>query len=255
MTLQDALTRILLLLGIGFLVANVLKGLEIVRWLRRRRTALLVWPGPKPPYYGLMLGIGVMLGLLVLFKAFVQLRPLSQLFGELMMFVYYGYMLPISTRIARGLYADGVWTDTGFISYRHIGGISWREEGETTVLVVISRLKMLARRLAVPGRALGEVRRVLRDKIASHAIEIDAGVSILPEPSVRREIALGSLAKVAIAGDALARPLGIVRRRDRTLSELARQFIGLLKADAEFREDSAPAANGARKSGSPAALT
>ena len=72
MTLQDALTRILLLLGIGFLVANVLKGLEIVRWLRRRRTALLVWPGPKPPYYGLMLGIGVMLGLLVLFKAFVQ---------------------------------------------------------------------------------------------------------------------------------------------------------------------------------------
>ena len=66
------------------------------------------------------------------------------------------------------------------------------------------------------------------------AIEIDAGVSILPEPSVRREIALGSLAKVAIVGDALVRPLGIVHRRDRALSELAKQFIGLLKADAEF---------------------
>jgi DNA-binding transcriptional LysR family regulator len=76
------------------------------------------------------------------------------------------------------------------------------------------------------------------------AIEIDAGVSILPEPSVRREIALGSLAKVAIAGDALARPLGIVRRRDRALGELAQQFIGLLKADAEFSEEMTTA-NGA----------
>lgn len=64
------------------------------------------------------------------------------------------------------------------------------------------------------------------------AIEIDAGVSVLPEASIRREIALGSLAKVAIAGQPLVRPLGIVHRRDRQLSELARQFISLLKADA-----------------------
>jgi DNA-binding transcriptional LysR family regulator len=71
------------------------------------------------------------------------------------------------------------------------------------------------------------------------AIEIDAGVSILPEPSVRREIALGSLAKVAITGDALARPLGIVHRRDRELSELAKQFIGLLKSDADFSDEAA----------------
>ena len=69
------------------------------------------------------------------------------------------------------------------------------------------------------------------------AIEIDAGVSVLPEPSVRREIALGSLAKVTISGDALVRPLGIVHRRDRALSELAQQFIGLLKADADFSEE------------------
>jgi DNA-binding transcriptional LysR family regulator len=73
------------------------------------------------------------------------------------------------------------------------------------------------------------------------AIEIDAGVSVLPEPSVRREIALGSLAKVAIEenGDGtFVRPLGIVHRRDRSLSELGRQFVGLLKAD--FTPDIVP---------------
>jgi DNA-binding transcriptional LysR family regulator len=79
------------------------------------------------------------------------------------------------------------------------------------------------------------------------AIEIDAGVSILPEPSVRREIALGSLAKVSIVGDAIVRPLGIVHRRERALSELASQFIGLLKADAEFRAELS-SVNGAAES-------
>lgn len=69
------------------------------------------------------------------------------------------------------------------------------------------------------------------------AIEIDAGVSILPEPSVRREIALGSLAKVSIAGDALVRPLRIVHRRNRALGELAKEFVGLLQADSEFSDD------------------
>ncbi|MCC6494087.1 MAG: LysR family transcriptional regulator [Pirellulales bacterium] len=72
------------------------------------------------------------------------------------------------------------------------------------------------------------------------AIEIDAGVSILPEPSVRREIALGSLAKVAIADNDLVRPLGILHRRDRRLSELAVQFVGLLKTHGDFAADAVP---------------
>lgn len=185
MTLPEALAQILFALGIGFTVANLLKALEIVQWWRRRSTALIVWPGRKPPYYGFMLGIGLMLGLLVLFNAYVVFRQFEEVtealpafgkraFGELMMFVYYGYMLPLSTRIQRGLYTEGVWTDTGFMPYRQIGGISWRES-DPPVLVVISRLKTLARHLTVPGPFLGEVRRLLRDKISSHAIEMEGG--------------------------------------------------------------------------------
>lgn len=185
MTLAEALGLVLYALGAGFLIANLLKLLEIARWWRRRSSALLVWPGRKPPYYGLMLAIGLALGLLVMFKAYVVFGQFTavgealpvfgrQAFGELMMFAYYGYMLPISTRISRGLYADGVWADNGFLPYAQIGGISWRE-GERPVLVLISRMKMLARRLEVPGVFLGEVRRLLRDKISSHAIEMDSG--------------------------------------------------------------------------------
>jgi hypothetical protein len=185
MTLPEALAQILFALGIGFLIANLLKALEIVRWWRRRSTALIVWPGPKPPYYGLMLGIAVMIGALILVKAYQVSREFKEVsawlpvfgryaFGELMMFVYYGYMLPFSTRIKRGLYTEGVWTDTAFMPYREIGGIAWRE-GDPPVLVVIAREKMLARHLTVPGAVLGEVRRVLRDQISSHTIEMEGG--------------------------------------------------------------------------------
>ncbi len=70
MTLPEVLAQVLFVLGAGFLIANMLKAREILRWWRRRKTALLVWPGRKPPYYGLMLGIGMMLGVLILVKAY-----------------------------------------------------------------------------------------------------------------------------------------------------------------------------------------
>jgi hypothetical protein len=174
MNLVTLLPQILLALGVGFLITNLYMAFQLIRWMRRRRTALLVWSPRKPPFYGLSLGIGVMLGILVLFKAWYQLRPLWGYFGELMMFVYYGYMLPFSTRITRGLYADGIWTDTRFMPYDEIGGITWRE-GTVPTLLIISASSPQARRLEVPTRFLGEVRRLLRDKISSHTIEIDAG--------------------------------------------------------------------------------
>jgi hypothetical protein len=159
-----------------------------LQWRRRRQTALVVWPAPKPPFYALSLGIGMMLGLLILLKAYLALRgnpPLGEwfrrfatdAFGELMMFVYFGYMLPLRTRITRGLYADGLWTDSGFMRYEQVGGISWRE-GDPTTLIVISRHKSVARRMTVPSAVLGELRRLLRDKISSHDIEMTAGPGI-----------------------------------------------------------------------------
>jgi hypothetical protein len=91
-----------------------------------------------------------------------------------MMFLYYGYLLPLSTRIARGLYEDGVWTDSGFMAYGDIGGLSWKG-GTGATLVLASRLRAIARTLTVPGTRLGEVRRVLREKIGERAIEFDGG--------------------------------------------------------------------------------
>ena len=167
MAVQSVLTLVLILFGAGFLVANARLILEYLRFRRRRRGALLIWPSPKPPYYGMALAIGVVLGLLVYYKLVVLRR---QAFGETMMFLYYAYLLPLNLRIRRGFYEDGIWADTSFIPYNEVGGISWREGEHQVTLIVISRLRNLARRLIVPGDKYGAARRLLRDKIGEHAI-------------------------------------------------------------------------------------
>jgi hypothetical protein len=86
------------------------------------------------------------------------------------MFVYYAYMLPLSRRIGRGFYQEGIWADTDFIPYHEVGGISWREGQHGVTLIVVSRLRNLARRLIVPGDKYGAARRLLRDKIGDHEI-------------------------------------------------------------------------------------
>jgi hypothetical protein len=171
--------QLLFLLGIGFLVANIRVAIDALKFLRRRSSALLTWRGPRPRYYGLQLALGVVLGLLLGLNILRLMRvPPSvrsqfapQVFGVGMMFLYYGYLVPLSRRIGRGFYADGIWSETGFVPYRRIGAVSWRE-GEEIALVIVSRLRNLARRLIVPGVHYGAARRLLREKIGDHDIQL-----------------------------------------------------------------------------------
>jgi len=160
----------LLLFGVGFLVANLKVARELVAYHRRKRSALLVWPRPKPRYYSMSLLIGVILGLLLAAEILLK-RPVYSLFGEAMMFIYYICLFPLATRIARGFYQDGVWSDTGFMPWSQISAVSWRDEGSVT-LMLISHAKSIARRLEVPTSQYGEARRVLLDRVKAHDIHM-----------------------------------------------------------------------------------
>jgi hypothetical protein len=173
--LQPVHTGTRLVLGAGFLVVNVKLWLEWRRYRRRRPTAVLIWPGPRPPYFLLQLVMGATLGFLAFYK-FVYLH--KQVFGETMMCIYYAYMVPLRQRIGRGFYEDGIWADSAFIRYEEVGGVTWREGPQQATLIVISRLKNLARRLVVPGDKYGAARRVLRDKIAAELLEHDERMDV-----------------------------------------------------------------------------
>ena len=107
---MEYLPRVLFLFGIGFLVANLRLLFQFLRFLKLRSSALLTWPGRRPPFYGLLLVLGAVLALLIVYKLTVLHQHPMQVFGETMMLVYYGYAFPLSLRIGRGFYEDGIWS-------------------------------------------------------------------------------------------------------------------------------------------------
>lgn len=150
--------------------------------------------------------------------------------------------------------------DLGLVSYprssRSIEATSWREEPMVLVCAPGHRLGnhgRLALENLAGERMIGfdneltirrEIDRVLQmhgveaqvvmefDNIETikRAVEIDAGVALLPEPTVLREVAGGTLCAVPLATDELVRPLGIIHRRGKELSGTTRRFIELLQS-------------------------
>lgn len=150
--------------------------------------------------------------------------------------------------------------DLGLVSYPEesssLAALPWRTE--TMVLVCYPTHSLTKRRSVTLDMLAGEqivafqaglkIRDEIDRALAQHkvrvrmalefdnietikrAIEIGAGISLLPEPTVARELESGTLVQIPLEGVTLARPLGIIHRRDRKLSETAQQFIQLLQS-------------------------
>ncbi len=168
----DPLTVLLYALGVGFLGANVVALGAFVRYYRRRPTAVLTWQLPRPRMHILFLVVAAGLVLVIVYKTAVLNWPLWRVFGEAMMLAYYGASYPLGLGIRRGIYRDGIWMDRSFVRWAQIGGASWREDPEPT-LVAIAKARQTAWRLAVPPEHYAEARRLLRDHVRSHDLHLD----------------------------------------------------------------------------------
>jgi LysR family transcriptional regulator, transcriptional activator of the cysJI operon len=60
------------------------------------------------------------------------------------------------------------------------------------------------------------------------AVEIDSGVAILPEETIRREVANQTLAAVRLEGN-YYRPLAVIYRKGKVLTPAMKRFIELLR--------------------------
>lgn len=148
--------------------------------------------------------------------------------------------------------------DLGLVSYprssRTIKATAWREE---PMMVVCAPSNRLADKASISVQDLQgvdmigfdadlEIRSEIDRALAAHgvevrfamefdntetikrAVEIDAGVSLLPEPTIDREVSAGALVARPLAGIDLKRPIGIVQRRGKELGKTARRFMQLL---------------------------
>jgi DNA-binding transcriptional LysR family regulator len=66
-----------------------------------------------------------------------------------------------------------------------------------------------------------------------HAITLQSGVSILPEPSVLREVESGILSAIPMDMPELVRPIGIIHRRQKLLTPTAQTLLEFLQSQKE----------------------
>lgn len=85
-------------------------------------------------------------------------------------------------------------------------------------------------------QSLGVTPRIVAelDNIDSvkHAVAVNTGVAVLPEPTVRSELAAGTLVALPCKALELQRPLGVIYRRGATLGASSRVFLDLVLSDA-----------------------
>lgn len=152
--------------------------------------------------------------------------------------------------------------DLGIVSFpersRRLGVIPWREE---RLVLAVAPSHPLAELDAAPldvleGGAMIAFQRGLKIREATDrelskhrveirttfefdnietiklAVEIGDGFGLLPEQTLNREVAAGSLVKIPLVDSDLSRPLGIIFRRDSDIGETAQRFIELLQSHA-----------------------
>jgi DNA-binding transcriptional LysR family regulator len=164
--------------------------------------------------------------------------------------------------------------DLGLVSFpnesRELTALPWREE---EMVVACAPAHPLARRATVRPADLDgekfvafdkglvirrEVDRFLRehgvtvevaltlDNIESikKGIEEGAGVSLLPDTMLRREVATGTIRAVPLEGCRLVRPLGIIHRRQYPPGNAVQGFIDLLRGNGTATPPNGAGCNG-----------
>lgn len=166
---------------------------------------------------------------------------------------------------------SGGTADFGLVSYprrsRELLVLPWREE--EMVLACSPRHRLAGQASVKPDELTGEkfisfdknlmirrgVDRFLRDHGVSveithvfdnienikKAIELDAGIALLPFATVHREVKASTLVALPLSGCRFVRPLGIIQSRQHNLSSTALRFRELLR---EFKTTDVLASSG-----------
>jgi DNA-binding transcriptional LysR family regulator len=64
------------------------------------------------------------------------------------------------------------------------------------------------------------------------AVEIDSGVAVVPQETIRQEVANETLAAVELENGAYVRPLAIIYKKSKVLSPAIKEFIAMMKGPA-----------------------
>jgi LysR family transcriptional regulator, transcriptional activator of the cysJI operon len=112
---------------------------------------------------------------------------------------------------------------------------------KTIKLEQLARLKFISFEPDIPTRKA--IDKILKDhnvevqhvmefdniETVKRAVEIDAGVSIVPRATISQEIGKQTLAEVKIENPDMFRPLAVIYKKTKVLSPAMKQFVSILK--------------------------
>jgi DNA-binding transcriptional LysR family regulator len=121
------------------------------------------------------------------------------------------------------------WSRRGHIRVRELRGQPYVhfEQG----LVIRRQVDRFLRHHGAPVQVVMEFDNIENIK---KAVEAGAGVALLPEPTVAREVEAGTLIALPLADAVFVRPLGIIYRRSPRLSLAAQRFLEVLRQPEEL---------------------
>lgn len=130
--------------------------------------------------------------------------------------------------------AQHPWASRGELAVNELHEVNF--VGFTAELTIRKQIDKWLRRTKTAVNVVLEFDNIENIK---QAVEIGTGVSILPAPTVGREVANGTLKTIPLRGVNWTRPLGIIHRRQKLLPTAVARFIEALKTS------TSPAANAA----------
>jgi len=83
--------------------------------------------------------------------------------------------------------------------------------------------------LRAEGVEVQHVMEVDNIETVKRAVEIELGISVIPQSTVATEVRNGTLAQIEIAGADFARPVSAILKKSKVLSPAMKQFISILK--------------------------
>ena len=147
---------------------------------------------------------------------------------------------------AFGAKSRWLWSVRRRIAWRSASGVSLEDLHGLDMIGFDADLEIrneIDRALAARGVEVRVAMEFDNTETIKRAVEIDAGVSLLPEPTVDREVAAGALVARPLAGIDLKRPIGIIQRRGKELGKTARRFMQLLLKQSSIEPRRSPIRN------------
>ena len=141
------------------------------------KEAVLTWEPPRPWYYSICVGIGFFMVFLTVMSIFAFRRPLLVIVAQALMAIFYTVVFPLIFKIRRGFYASGIWAERGFIPYRNIRWLGWKETPQVTLaLKADGKFGQKYAFLRLSGDYYGQARRILADRIKEDSLSLETSV-------------------------------------------------------------------------------